>query len=473
MHSSRRGRRPRWMPPVSAALIAASATACDPEVTTLPAAALQPDWSDGGPAASEQDEHTQNVMLFANVPRSTAVTQTYLAFAERHAYAGNFNGFRIIDVSSPAQPAVVADVLCNGAQGDVSVWGDLLFQSVATPQSSTDCHSTNVTAATPGMFAGIRIFDISDLRSPRQVHSVPTDCGSQTHTLVPDAENGRVFLYVSSYPLGGASLGPNCQRLEDGDGHSRISIVEVPLADPSGATVSHYHLDDGTQWATYLGAFTFRACRDVTVFLEIRRAAAACMNEAQMWDISDPANPEFLWRYDNPAVDPADLDLFGSASFSWDGSMVAFGDQSGGGGAARCVDPEDDQARIWFLDVGSGDELGSYKVPRSLPGVCAAFSVHFVPLPGGRNVLVASFLTGGISIVDVDALLSGATGEEAEVGYYKADGGNTWSSHWYNGFIYANDVSRGLDVMRLSGSETAGARRLARLNPQTQEERIP
>jgi hypothetical protein len=55
---------------------------------------------------------------------------------------------------------------------------------------------------------------------------------------------------------------------------------------------------------------------------------------------------------------------------------------------------------------------------------------------------------------------------------------DTWSSYWYNDFIYANDgirprPLRGFDVFRLTGQ----ARRLARgaedfdyLNPQTQEE---
>jgi hypothetical protein len=214
--------------------------------------------------------------------------------------------------------------------------------------------------------------------------------------------------------------------------------------------------------------FTFSACHDISVFTGIDRAAAACMSEAQMWDISDPANPVFLWRYDNPAVQPSKIDLFHSATFSWDGSIVAFGDESGGGGAARCTDPDDDQGRIWFVDVATGAQLASYKVPRAEPAVCTMHNFNFLPLRD-RNVLVSSAYTGGTTVVDVDRLLAGATPAEAEVGYYRPSGGNAWSSYWYNGFVYANDINRGVDVFLLSDRARAGARMLPYLNPQTQE----
>jgi hypothetical protein len=241
----------------------------------------------------------------------------------------------------------------------------------------------------------------------------------------------------------------------------------VPLDDPAAATVSYYDLDDETEWATYLGAFTFRACHDISVFVDLGLAAAACMSEGQLWDISDPLDPEFLWRYDNPAIKPENIDLFHSASFSWDGRIVAFGDESGGGGAARCTDPDDDQGRIWFVDTATGDELASYKIPRSEDGVCTMHNFNFIPLRG-QNVLVSSAYTGGTTVVDVDALLAGASEADAEVGYYKPSGGNAWSSYWYNGHIYANDISRGMDTFLLSDKARAGARKLPYLNPQTQ-----
>ena len=407
--------------------------------------------------------------LLSNVPKAQGTTtQSDLAFQGRYAFAGNYQGFRAIDISDPEAPVVVTDFRCNGAQSDVSVYRNLLFQSVDTPQSSGACTSTAVNGSTPGMFEGIRIFDISDVTAPVHVASVSTDCGSHTHTLAPDAENGRVLVYVSSYPLGGAAQGPDCVRAEDGGGHSKVSIVDVPLAAPAAATVTEHQLDDDTEWATYLGNFTFRACHDISVFTELGLAAAACMSEAQLWDISDPVNPQLLWRYDNPVVRPENIDLFHSSTFSWDGSIVAFGDESGGGTQPRCTDPNDQQGRIWFVDTATGQELGSYKIPRSVSGICTMHNFNFVPIPG-RNVLVSSAYTGGTTVVDVDKLLAGASDSAAEIGFYRPSGAITWSSYWYNGFIYGNDINRGVDTFLLSDMARAGTRRLPYLNPQTQE----
>ena len=435
------------------------------------ASAHDPEHDHSGPGSSGPDAHSQNMKLLANVQRSASATQSDLAFDGQLVYAGNYLGFRVIDIADPENPRTVTDFRCNGAQGDVSVYRGLLIQSVDSPQSHGGCDSTGGTASTPGMFEGVRIFDVSDPADPVHLTSVATDCGSHTNTLVPDPANNRALVYISSYPLGTAALGPNCVRGEDGGGHGFVSIVDVPLNDPTGASVATSVLDPATETATYPvqgTTFSFTACHDISVFTGMNLAAAACMSEAQLWDISDPAKPEFVRRYDNPIVQPSKIDLFHSATFSWDGKVVAFGDESGGGGAARCADPDDDQGRIWFLDTATGAELGSYKIPRAEDGTCTMHNFNFLPLTKGRKVLVSSAYTGGTTVVDVDKLLAGAGEADAEVGFYRPSGGSTWSSYWYNGFVYGNDILRGLDIFLLSDDARAGARKLPYLNPQTQ-----
>lgn len=429
-------------------------------LSASPALAQPHDDHGGGEGSDAAGSFTLRHMGFS--PKPSTATQSDLAFRGNIAIAGSYDGFRIVDITNPTNPTEISRTICNGPQGDVSVYGNLVFRSIDSPQSSTSCDSTNVTAATPGMFEGIQIFDITDLKNPQKIASVATDCGSHTHTLVPDPDNGRVFLYVSSYPLGGAAIGPNCQQPG-----GFISIVEVPVMNPAAATVSKYFLDPGTELGNYLG-FMFRSCHDISVFTDIDRAAAACLTEGQLWDISDPAHPEFLWRYDNPNIRPENIDLFHSASFSWDGKLVAFGDESGGGGAARCVDPDDNQGRIWFVDAGTGTELASYKIPRSETTTCTMHNFNFVPQKHGQYTLVSSAYTGGTTIVDVNKLLMGASSAEAELGWRKPEGGNAWSSYWYNGYVYANDILRGLDVYRYIGGETNTAKKQSYSNPQTQ-----
>jgi hypothetical protein len=472
-------RRPRTLLLLSAAAGTSAALA----LTAPPAVAH--DGEHGGGGQQGPTISSKNVKLLGNLDDGGNVRQSDLAFDGTLAYAGNYAGFRVIDVSDPEAPREVSKVTCNGPQGDVSVYRGLVFQSVDNPQSSAACNSTTVTAATPGMFEGVRIFDASNPAAPTLIRGVQTDCGSHTHTLVPDPAKDRVLVYVSSYPLGGAALGPDCQSHQTGDGHGKVSIIDVPLSDPAGATVSEYHLDAGTEVASYnlgprAGTFDFTACHDISVNTAIGRAAAACLSEAQIWDISDPAQPRFLARHDDPVLKTENIDLWHSASFSWDGKVVAFGDESGGGGAARCADPTDRQGRIHFVDLktmeqagrtGPAQLLADYKVPRAESGTCTMHNFNFLPLRDGRKVLVSSAYTAGTTFVDVDKLIATKDSAKSEIGFYRAHATNTWSSYWYNGHGYGND-ERGLDIYLLSDRARAGEVRLPYLNPQTQEQLI-
>ena len=126
--------------------------------------------------------------------------------------------------------------------------------------------------------------------------------------------------------------------------------------------------------------------------------------------------------------------------------------------------------RIWFVSLATRELLGTYKIPRSEPEQCTTHYFNFIPLPNGRKVLVGAWYTGGTSIVDVDLLIAGGSAAESEMGFYRPSGDRTWSSYWYNGFIFTNDMVRGVDIMLLSDKVRAGARRLSALNPQTQEQ---
>ncbi|MFE0425708.1 hypothetical protein ACFW15_25540, partial [Streptomyces sp. NPDC058953] len=65
-----------------------------------------------------------------------------------------------------------------------------------------------------------------------------------------------------------------------------------------------------------------------------------------------------------------------------------------------------------------------------------------------------------------------------EIGYFErgpisADtlvGGGTWSAYYYNGYVYSNDMAKGLDVLKINDRRTDPAKkvRLHELNVQTQ-----
>src|SRR6202046_1901649 len=151
---------------------------------------------------------------FQMVIAQLAFANSDLAFQGNHLFLGNFYGVNIYDISNPAQTALVTSLVCPGGQGDVSVYKNLLFMSVEMPNGRLDCgeqgfppepppaagheKERRLPVAQKDRFRGVRIFDISDIKNPKQVAAVQTCRGSHTHTLVQDPnDKNNVYIYVS------------------------------------------------------------------------------------------------------------------------------------------------------------------------------------------------------------------------------------------------------------------------------------
>lgn len=397
-----------------------------------------------------------SLALLANAPKPRVINSD-LVFWGRVAYQGNYDGFRVIDISKPRAPVVLSDFRCRGPQGDLSIWRSLLFVSVDRPQTTPGCDSVDATdSLDSAAFEGIRIFDVADPRNPRFLTGVATDCGSHTHTLVPDPALGRVLLYVSSYALLG---GPHCGEGREEDAlHRKISIVAVPLAAPeTAAVIATPQIDAPVFDPRSRNLAPSVGCHDISVFLPLRLAAAACMTEGQIWDISDPAAPRVTAHITNPG-----FEFWHSATFSWNGKTVVFGDESLSGSCHRTSERD---GRLWFYSVANpAQPLSSFLIAPRTSDYCTVHMFNTIPLAKGRNVLVSGWYEGGTRVIDFTN-----PRKPRQVAAKIPVGANQWSSYWYDGGIYAGDIDRGLDVLSLSGSTAVGARRLGHLNPQTQE----
>src|SRR5262249_10618140 len=131
-----------------------------------------------------------------------AFANSDLAFQANHLFQGNFYGVNIYDISNPAKAQLVTSMVCPGGQGDVSVYKNLMFMSVEMPNGRLDCGVQGFSPGPPppageekkpplpapqkDRFRGVRIFDISDIRSPRQIAEVQNCRGSPPPTLVGD-----------------------------------------------------------------------------------------------------------------------------------------------------------------------------------------------------------------------------------------------------------------------------------------------
>ena len=86
---------------------------------------------------------------------------------------------------------------------------------------------------------------------------------------------------------------------------------------------------------------------------------------------------------------------------------------------------------------------------------------NFNVIPTTHNyTLVAASNMGGTTVVDFTD-----PANPTEIGFFDAqlEAGplvsSPWSTYWYNGFIYANDRGRGVDVLQLSDRARAGTRK--------------
>ena len=398
-----------------------------------------------------------------------------LAFANDRMFVGNFNGFNIYVIENARRPQLVSSVVCPGGQGDLSVYGNLLFMSVEQTRGRVDCGTGGVAdAVSKERFRGVRIFDISDIRKPRQIAAVQTCRGSHTHTLVVDPKDtANVYIYNSGTgvvrsndELAGCS-GKDPKEDADTSLYS-IDVIQVPLAAPAtarivsrprifadAATGALSGLSQGVKESpgTQASGATDR-CHDITVFPALGLAAGACRGNGILLDISNPANPVRL-----DAVTDKNFAFYHSATFSNDGSKVIFTDEWGGGLRPRCraTDSPTWGADAVFEIVDRKLKFaGYYKLPAPQPEQenCVAHNGSIVPVPG-RDIMVQAWYQGGISVFDFTD-----PAHPAEIAYFDRGpidgsqliGGGYWSAYWHNGYIFASEIARGVDVFRLTPS---------------------
>ncbi len=187
------------------------------------------------------------------------------------------------------------------------------------------------------------------------------------------------------------------------------------------------------------------------MFPEIGLAAGACSGNGILLDISDPENPVRL----DQVVDEG-FAYWHSATFNNDGSKVIFTDEWGGGTRPRCraSDRSTWGANAIFDIVDRKLRFASYyklPAPQTEQENCVAHNGSIIPVPG-RDIMVQAWYQGGVSVFDFTD-----SAHPFEIAFFDRGPldaanlitGGYWSTYWYNGYIYATEIARGLDVFRL------------------------
>ncbi len=473
MHFAPRGRMLERLAAVSAAALVVGL------LTAPGSSAAQAPADPGTIPGVDEIVSSLNLKQVAHLDKSGALTATNSdwAFQGRYAYGGNYNGFYVYDISNPKAPTVATQVLCPGSQNDISVSGNLLFLGTDSQRTNDTCDNVASTAAAPGdRWEGIKIFDISDPLTPKYLKSIKTDCGSHTQTLVPGKRGEpNVYLYVSSYNLAGADQ-PNCALP-----HDKISILKVPVRNPTAAAVVATPVvfpDGGFPGSDNPDAIQTTGCHDITVYADKNIAAGACMGDGVLFDITDRAKPTVI----TTVRDEVNFAFWHSATFNNSGTKVVFTDELGGGGAATCnpaIGPNRGADAIYDI-VGHGSKRklvfrSYFKIPRTNADteVCVAHNGSLIPVPG-RDIMVQAWYLGGISVWDFTDSRKPkeiAYWERGPISLTQLTGGGSWSAYWYNGYIFSNDITKGIDVLELKDPRTAIAKlfRTDVFNAQTQK----
>ena len=402
-------------------------------------------------------------------------SNTDMAFREDLLVAGSYHGFNMYKIQADGVPMLISSVVCPGGQGDVSIVGDILIMSVEQIRSRIDCGLEGVGRdASPERFRGIRIFDISDLTNPKQVGVVQTCRGSHTHSVVSTSINaGKIIVYNSGTgSVRDEEEMEGCIGSIPGDERTalfRIDIIEIPIEDPSKSRIVSSPAvfadpDTGALGGLWVGGDhgddtqdTKRTdqCHDITVFPSANLAAGACSGNGILFDITDPYNPKRL-----DVVTDIGFAYWHSATFNNDGTKVIFTDEWGGGGRARCRawDPLDWGADAIYDIVDNKLEFRShYKMPAPQLETenCVAHNGSIIPVPG-RDIFVQAWYQGGISVMDFTD-----SANPEEIAYFDRGPimkdtlitGGYWSAYFYNGYIYGTEITRGLDVFKLTPSK--------------------
>jgi hypothetical protein len=413
---------------------------------------------------------------FLGEPDGVRHVNSDIAFQGRLAFNGNYDGFRVIDISSPGNPRELTHARCNGDQGDVVVWGDVLVRSWNSKKTtSRTCDGQTV----PAGFEGVHVFDISNPADPQLVASVELPCGSHTLT-VAGTSNNRLVVYSNNSSSSGCGVGLDLAGQNAlGD---FMDVIAVPLDDPSGASLINRVALAGPADPTVR-----TGCHDAGVIRgEVNLAVCASADTTNVFSIGAPRGgsieaPRFLYTIQEPGVD-GHRGRWHSASLTWDGKVIVLGWEPGGGAEPECEasDPPVTKS-MFFYDVATGAKLGQWTLPRPQSSAenCTIHNYNIVPLRSGRYVVVSGNYQAGTWVTEFTDPANPVTLGWSDppplpqvtdpAGMLVNELGGAWSSYWYNNFIYESNITKGLYVFRFSGNETGGARRLNRLNPQTQE----
>jgi hypothetical protein len=358
-------------------------------------------------AADKAVNKTDNIHLIKQLPYEGG---TDIAFQGDYVYFGQEGstegGVRILDVSGKL-PKEVGFIKCPGSQNDVAV---------VRPGLLALAYHSGTCGGVPG--AGVRLIDVSDPRKPRFLSDVILPGGTHTLTVYP----GTDLIYASP---GGLANGGSVEQILDASNPNKLTVAATFKPNQTG-------------------------CHDITF---ARAADGDTMlgfcpggGEVSIWDVTDELKPVVIAHGFTPSFFPH------AAVPTPDGKYLVMTDEAFAvhdcmGGPTGSMWVFDIQNPAVPIPVGHwGPQRGSAPVGTYATDWCTAHNLNFV---GKTRQAVVSWYTGGTSVVDFSDPMF-----PTEVAYFQPEDTDVWSSYYFGGYIYTNDLRRGIDVLKVDGLKT-------------------
>ena len=338
---------------------------------------------------------------------------TDIDFQGRLIYAmqqGQNGGVHVVRHPRRRRARKIGFIPCPGEQNDVAV--------VKPGLIALGFHSTSCAGKSGG---GIMLIDVDNPKRPNYLGAV-TDIPGGTHTLTKYPGKPIIYSSPDGIPPGGGGT----EQILDVSNPNKPKVVATFQPAPNNG------------------------CHDLTFYVKGDKKLAFCamLGETQIWDVSNPLEPVTITHipHTGQMVYPH------SVAVTFDGKYAVIGDENFE--AHECEGGP--TGAMWIYNIENPQTpvpLGYYSVPRgqaptaeSRATWCTAHLFNFVP---GTYVLVAAWYASGMNIIDFSDMEN-----PQELGHYMGTGDdytNYWSTYWYRGRIYANDRTRGLDVLRTKG----------------------
>jgi hypothetical protein len=382
----------------------------------------------------------QNLELVANVPidpGTQGVAASDLELHGNHAFVGSYGeGLVIVDISDPLHPKRAGKFSCAGGQNDVQLSPDGRYAAMAVETTSNKCH--------PGD-EGTSIIDVSDRTAPVEVAWIGQD------KLVDGSHNNTLdwpYLYVDQYTNTYSKL--EIFSLADPRNPKKVGGIDY------GGEDSHHdlivdHRPDGKSFAY-----------------------AASINFSDVIDVTDVTKPVLRERIRDPQVS-----ISHQAEPNFDRSLLLVTDEFGGGAAGpgcggnpaasvpgtEAIPPQiKDPASIGALHLyrlekngdlaGSNglDKAGAFNIPyQANDDPQKGCTIHVFWQAPDQNRLTTAWYGRGTRVVDFSNPAA-----PKELAWFIPTDADTWSAKPHNGYIYAGDINRGLDVFRYTGEGGEG-----------------